>query len=97
MKVLALISLTLMLVMSATFVLTLTQRGDFLTLLFEAVSAFGTVGLSMGATRELDELGRAIVVMLMFVGRIGPLALGLFLATRLPPRVRYPSGQIFLG
>jgi trk system potassium uptake protein TrkH len=97
MKVLALISLTLMLVMSATFVLTLTQRGDFLTLLFEAVSAFGTVGLSMGATRELDELGRAIIVMLMFVGRIGPLALGLFLATRLPPRVRYPSGQIFLG
>jgi trk system potassium uptake protein TrkH len=97
MKVLALISLAMMLVMTATFVLSLTQRGDFLALLFEAVSAFGTVGLSMGATRELDELGRAILVVLMFAGRVGPLALGLFLATRLPPRVRYPSGRIFLG
>jgi trk system potassium uptake protein TrkH len=97
MKVLALISLAMMLVMTATFVLSLTQRGDFLGLLFEAVSAFGTVGLSMGATRELDELGRAILVVLMFAGRVGPLALGLFLATRLPPRVRYPSGRIFLG
>jgi trk system potassium uptake protein TrkH len=97
MKVLALISLTLMLVATATFLLTLTQPGDFLALLFEAVSAFGTVGLSMGATRELDAFGRTIVVTLMLIGRVGPLALGLFLATRLPPRVRYPEGRIFLG
>jgi len=97
MKVLALISLSLILVMTATFVLTLTQDQPFLDLLFEAASAFGTVGLSLGATGELDGFGRAVIIVLMFVGRVGPLALGLFLATRVPPRVRYPQGQIFLG
>ncbi|MGK7296259.1 MAG: TrkH family potassium uptake protein [Candidatus Wenzhouxiangella sp. M2_3B_020] len=97
MKVLALISLMLMAVMASTFLLTLTQDGEILALLFEAASAVGTVGLSMGATREVDEFGRAILVVLMFIGRIGPLALGLFLATRRPPRVRFPSGRIFLG
>lgn len=97
MKVLALISMTLMLVMSATFLLVLSQPGDFLALLFEAASAFGTVGLSMGATSELDGLGRSIIIALMFLGRVGPLALGLFMATRLRPRVRYPEGRIFIG
>ncbi|MDT8321021.1 MAG: TrkH family potassium uptake protein [Xanthomonadales bacterium] len=97
MKVLALISLSLILVMTATFVLTLTQDQPFLDLLFEVASAFGTVGLSLGATGELDGFGRAVIIVLMFIGRVGPLALGLFLATRIPPRVRYPEGQIFLG
>ncbi|MDZ7782807.1 MAG: TrkH family potassium uptake protein [Halioglobus sp.] len=97
MKVLALISLSLILVMTATFVLTLTQDQPFLVLLFETASAFGTVGLSLGATGELDGFGRAVIIVLMFIGRVGPLALGLFLATRVPPRVRYPEGQIFMG
>lgn len=97
MKVLALISLSLMLVMSSTFVLAQTQDLPFLDLLFEVASAFGTVGLSMGATGELDGFGRAVIMLLMFIGRVGPLALGLFIATRIPPRVRYPEGRIFLG
>ncbi|MDT8437559.1 MAG: TrkH family potassium uptake protein [Wenzhouxiangellaceae bacterium] len=97
MKVLALISISLIVVMTATFILTLTQQLPFLMLLFEVASAFGTVGLSMGATGEVDAIGRAVLIVLMFLGRVGPLALGLFLATRTPPRVRYPAGQIFLG
>ena len=97
MKVLALISLSLLLVITASFVLTLTQPMSFLVLLFEVASAFGTVGLTMGATAELDGLGRAVIILLMFIGRVGPLALGLFLATRVGPRVRYPEGKIFLG
>jgi len=97
MKVLALISLSLLLVITASFVLTLTQPMPFLVLLFEVASAFGTVGLTMGATTELDGLGRAVIILLMFIGRVGPLALGLFLATRVGPRVRYPEGKIFLG
>ncbi|MFO7763605.1 MAG: TrkH family potassium uptake protein [Wenzhouxiangellaceae bacterium] len=97
MKVLALFSLALALVMTSTFVLALTNDIEFMDLLFEAVSAFGTVGLSRGATGQLDQLGRAIVIVLMFIGRVGPLVLAMFLATRLPPRIRYPSGRIFLG
>lgn len=50
-------------------------RGTFLELLFEAVSAFGTVGLSMGVTDTLSPFGKAIIIMMMFVGRLGPLVL----------------------
>ena len=96
-KVLALVTSSLLLIVSALFALVLTQSGDFLVLMFEAVSAFGTVGLSQGATGELDDIGRLIVCLLMFLGRVGPLMLGFFLATKVVPRVRYPSSPILLG
>ncbi len=47
----------------------------FLNLMFEGVSAFNTVGLSMGATAQLDVFGKLLTVVLMYVGRVGPLAL----------------------
>jgi trk system potassium uptake protein TrkH len=50
-------------------------RGQFLELLFEAVSAFGTVGLSTGLTSSLSPFGKSIIIMLMFIGRLGPLVL----------------------
>ena len=53
--------------------------------------------MARGATGELDGTGLAFVMLVMFVGRVGPLALGFFLATRSAPRVRYPEGQIYLG
>lgn len=97
MKLVALLSISLMLILSTSFMLVQTQSLPALPVLFEAASAFGTVGLSMGVTVELDGFGRAVIIVLMFLGRVGPLALGLFLATRIPPRVRYPRGEIFLG
>lgn len=48
---------------------------EFLALLFEAVSAYGTVGLSTGITSELSLTGQIVLMILMFIGRIGPLAL----------------------
>ncbi len=50
-------------------------RGQFLEILFEAVSAFGTVGLSAGLTAKLSPIGKIIIIFLMFVGRLGPLVL----------------------
>ncbi len=47
----------------------------FLHYMFEAVSAFNTVGLSMGTTDDLDAVGKWIIILLMYVGRVGPLAL----------------------
>ena len=43
----------------------------FLAYLFEAVSAFGTVGLSMGITAGLTPMGKAFIILLMLVGRVG--------------------------
>ena len=93
----ALTTISLLLVLTGIFVVSISHDGDFLDLAFEVTSAFGTVGLSRGATGELDGAGLAFVMLVMFVGRVGPLALGFFLATRSAPRVRYPEGQIYLG
>jgi trk system potassium uptake protein len=67
-------------------------------LLFEAVSAFGTVGLSTGITPELSPAGRVLVVATMFVGRLGPLTLALALAAR-ERRVlyRWPEEAVKIG
>lgn len=50
------------------------DRAHFVRLVFEAQSALGTVGLSMNATAELSPGGRVLIVILMFLGRVGPLA-----------------------
>lgn len=97
MKVLALTMVSLLTVFVAIFLITISHDGDFLDLAFEVTSAFGTVGLSRGATGELDGFGRAVIIAVMFIGRVGPLTLGFFLATRAKPRVGYPSGKIYLG
>jgi trk system potassium uptake protein TrkH len=97
MKVLALTALSMFLVVFGLFLASLTYEGAFIDLVFEVCSAFGTVGLSRGATGELDELGRAVIIAIMFVGRLGPLTLAFSLATQRTPKVRYPEGKVFLG
>ena len=96
-RVTALVAVAMLFVAAATFAVSISHDGQFLPLVFEVASAFGTVGLSMGATGELDGLGRAVVIVLMFAGRVGPLTLGFFLATRARPRVRYPKSPVFIG
>ena len=96
-KVTALVSIAMLFTAGATFAILVSHDGAFMPLLFEVASAFGTVGLSMGATGDLDGFGRAIVIGLMFAGRVGPLTLGFFLATRTRPRVRYPKSPVYIG
>ncbi|MGR3758278.1 MAG: TrkH family potassium uptake protein [Tranquillimonas sp.] len=96
-KVMALTTVSTLVIVLGVFVVTLGRDGAFLDSFFEVASAFGTVGLTLGATAELDTAGRIAIMVLMFVGRVGPLTLGFFLATRSSPRVRYPSSRIYLG
>ena len=65
--------------------LTLTTEATFVQTLFEAISAFGTVGASTGITPELSDPARLITTFAMFVGRLGPLTLVLALAARAHP------------
>lgn len=97
MKVLALTTISMLLVLSGIFIASINHDGQFIDLAFEVTSAFGTVGLSRGTTTELDGIGRCIIMAIMFIGRVGPLAIGFFLATRTVPRVKYPAGQVYLG
>lgn len=72
---------------------------SFLAIFFEVISAFGTVGLSLGITPFLTMLGKITIVMLMFVGRVGPLTLVLAVGSKaaLPSKVEYPEGKILIG
>ena len=73
-------------------------RRDFLHLAFEAVSALGTVGLSLGVTPELTPAGKVIIIVLMFVGRLGPLAFVYSLAQQLrEPSYRLAEERVILG
>ena len=96
-RVMALTAVSLLIVMTSIFVVSISHDGAIFNLGFEVASAFGTVGLTRGTTGELDTLGRCIIMAVMFIGRVGPLTLGFLLATRAVPRVRYPEGQVFLG
>lgn len=71
---------------------------DPLKLFFETVSAFGTVGLSMGVTSSLGVGAKLALSLLMYVGRIGPLGLAFALKSREKPvAVRYPTAKIAVG
>ena len=96
-KVMALLTISLFVILAGLFLIVATHDMDFLIAAFEVTSAFGTVGLSQGATSELNDFGRAIICLIMFLGRLGPLTLGLFLASKTTPRIQYPEGTIYLG
>ncbi len=75
-------------------------HGQFLAHMFEGVSAFNTVGLSLGATPHLSTGGRWMTILLMFVGRVGPLAFAAAItrsARRDGPRVRFGYEDVIVG
>lgn len=76
-----------------------------LPVLFETISAAGTVGLSTGESGSplslaghFSPVGKLLIVLTMYMGRIGPLTLAVAVARRgMQPRVRYPEGKILIG
>lgn len=75
-----------------------TTSSGWLGLAFEAVSAFGTVGLTTGVTDLLTTVGKLIVMTLMFVGRVGPLVLAVYLARPVRPwHIRHPEEDVSIG
>ncbi|MGE3801528.1 MAG: TrkH family potassium uptake protein [Candidatus Kapaibacterium sp.] len=76
-----------------------TERG-FLPYMFETVSAFNTVGLSMGATSLLGAQGKVITIILMFIGRVGPLTLAAAVAARSHrsiSKIKYATEDVMIG
>jgi trk system potassium uptake protein TrkH len=92
-------------VVSTTMLLVLQERPNraeenryFLNWLFEAVSAFGTVGLSTGVTPDLTTGGKLIIILTMFAGRLGPLGLAISLFGReIEQRYKYPEENVMIG
>ncbi|HEX7126464.1 MAG TPA: TrkH family potassium uptake protein [Thermodesulfobacteriota bacterium] len=73
------------------------RRSLFLALLFEAVSALGTVGLSLGVTPELSAAGKVLIALAMYVGRVGPLTLTLGLSRPTRGRFEYSEAPVIVG
>jgi trk system potassium uptake protein TrkH len=74
------------------------SRDQFLSILFETISAFGTVGLSVGQTSLLSDPGRLIISLVMFLGRTGPLTLALAIGMkRKREHYRYAEENIMIG
>lgn len=94
---LAIIIISLAMVFTAIFLLSITENATLFTIVFEAFSAFGTVGLSIGLTEQLSDIGKPIIMILMFIGRVGPLTIAFALAKSAKPRISYPKGDIFTG
>ena len=89
-------------VVIVTMVLSITvQKGIlFEYFLYEATSAFATVGLTLGVTTKLTIVGKIIIALTMFAGRVGPLTIILALAkhkSSKPGNIRYPEDKILIG
>jgi trk system potassium uptake protein TrkH len=72
-------------------------RGRFLDLFFETISAFGTVGLSTGITDTLTPFGRITLTALMFIGRLGPMVIGLAVSRERINRFQFAEENIMIG
>jgi len=98
-RVASIILLSVTALVCGVFLLLITEKGaGFFEVLFEATSAFGTVGLSLGVTPRLTVPGRIIITALMFIGRLGPITL-LMSAAQVEDRVpySYPDAHIMVG
>jgi trk system potassium uptake protein TrkH len=85
-------------VFTGSFILSLTEDFDFIRILFETVSAFGTVGLSAGITGGLSYIGKIVIILLMYVGRTGPLTILAAMSEKEQKiQYEYPYGDILIG
>ena len=100
-KALVVTSLFALVLFSVTFLMTITERHnnfDFINIMFEAASALGTVGLSCGITPALTTAGKIIIIITMFIGRLGPLTLLAVLTFNIKPvRYNYPTESVVVG
>ena len=90
--------LSLVVVCCGTFLLcVLEPELDFVRLLFEEVSAFGTVGLSTGITPDLSAASKLVLILTMYIGRLGAFTLFSLWIDRPDPSVRYTEEMITIG
>jgi len=96
----AITAVSFVLLTTVTMLLMVTENFTFTEILYEATSAFGTVGLSLGITPELSTVGKILIAFTMYVGRLGPFTFALALAQKNKSErknTRYPEANILVG
>jgi trk system potassium uptake protein TrkH len=105
-KAMSVVLISLLVIVLATMVVLMLElgetphpisRGKFLEILFEVVSAFGTVGLSAGVTAGLSVAGKLTLSAVMFMGRLGPLVIATAVSRDTAPRYYYAEEEILSG
>lgn len=83
------------------FILSISENADFIDLVFEVFSAFATVGLSAGLTPSLTTIGKIVIIMMMYIGRIGPITLVLLFVKKYNSKkgkdVNFVTEHILIG
>lgn len=98
-KSFALLIIGMTLVIGVTLLLSITDPNEsFVNILYEATSAFGTVGLTTGVTQRLSTAGKIIIMITMYCGRVGPMTVALaFIRNKKKQTHKYPEGKILIG
>ena len=97
-KALSIVTLSGMLILSGLGILLMTEKAHFLNHFFEIISALSTTGLSLGVTDDLSNTGKKIIMVMMFVGRTGPLTVGFALARHRKERnYSYPEESVMVA
>ena len=106
-KAIAIVVISLAVVLLSSILLSIfeqdnpkTENYDYVDMLFECTSAFGTVGVSTGMTGSLTLPSKILLMITMFIGRIGPLTLTIALSRHSSPQktsIKYPEGRIIIG
>ena len=94
------VTLYFSIIFTMILILTMSEpNASLIAIIFEAFSAIATVGLSTGLTPLLSVLGRIIIMLLMFIGRIGPLSLymAFHAEQKISSHVAYPDANIIIG
>lgn len=113
-RAIAVVTISICIVATAIILLTVTEQLyleqnynmisesiDFIGIIYEAFSAFGTVGISLGVTRKLSLFGKIIIMILMFIGRLGPITLSFALFSKYNKKrkssIKYPQCDLLVG
>ncbi len=100
-KAAVIVLIALLVILSGTYIMLLLESDNesvgFMDVLFEVTSAFGTVGLSTGITRSLSVGSKLLSIIIMYIGRLGPLTIATLWYFNKGERVEYPEGNIAIG
>jgi trk system potassium uptake protein TrkH len=101
-RAISITAISFTIVILVTMILSITQGNsfNFIVYLYEATSAFGTVGLSLGLTTSLTDVGKVAILLTMYAGRVGPLTLALAFARKhqlSSTAVKFPEDKLLVG
>ena len=102
-RALTIVMISISVVFVAVGCLSLTENFSFMKILFETVSAFATVGTTLGITPYLSSLGKLLIIIVMFIGRLGPITITVALMVRQGDKenskrnIQYPEEKVMVG